>query len=108
MTKPRQWGIIILAFAGVAHLVERDLAKVEVASSSLVARSKKTTFVYRTKVVFFVMRSMRNMMHTLCMMQASPVLLAFDAWENVLYHLSQRSCITCHLVANSPIRDIEQ
>ena len=27
--------------AGVAHLVERDLAKVEVASSSLVARSKK-------------------------------------------------------------------
>ena len=28
--------------AGVAHLVERDLAKVEVASSSLVARSKKT------------------------------------------------------------------
>ena len=32
---------IYLAFAGVAHLVERDLAKVEVASSSLVARSKK-------------------------------------------------------------------
>ena len=31
-----------LAFAGVAHLVERDLAKVEVASSSLVARSKQT------------------------------------------------------------------
>ena len=29
--------------AGVAHLVERDLAKVEVASSSLVARSKKKT-----------------------------------------------------------------
>ena len=27
-------------FAGVAHLVERHLAKVEVASSSLVARSK--------------------------------------------------------------------
>ena len=27
--------------AGVAHLVERDLAKVEVASSSLVARSTK-------------------------------------------------------------------
>ena len=30
--------------AGVAHLVERDLAKVEVASSSLVARSKKCSF----------------------------------------------------------------
>ena len=32
-----------MPFAGVAHLVERDLAKVEVASSSLVARSKNTT-----------------------------------------------------------------
>ena len=34
-------------FAGIAHPVERHLAKVEVASSSLVARSKKegTTYV---------------------------------------------------------------
>ena len=32
-------------FAGVAHPVERHLAKVEVASSSLVTRSMKTTFV---------------------------------------------------------------
>ena len=39
MTNPGFAGIINLAFAGVAHLVERDLAKVEVASSSLVARS---------------------------------------------------------------------
>ena len=31
--------IICLAFADVAHLVERHLAKVEVASSSLVIRS---------------------------------------------------------------------
>ena len=37
---------IYLAFAGVAHLVERDLAKVEVASSSLVARSKKERHPY--------------------------------------------------------------
>ena len=41
MTNPKNAGIINLAFAGVAHLVERDLAKVEVASSSLVARSKQ-------------------------------------------------------------------
>ena len=41
MTNPGFAGIISLAFAGVAHLVERDLAKVEVASSSLVARSKQ-------------------------------------------------------------------
>ena len=32
--------------AGVAHLVERHLAKVEVASSSLVARSIKKKPVY--------------------------------------------------------------
>ena len=37
--------------AGVAHLVERDLAKVEVASSSLVARSKKKH--HPNRVVFF-------------------------------------------------------
>ena len=30
-----------MSLAGVAHLVERHLAKVEVASSSLVTRSKK-------------------------------------------------------------------
>ena len=41
LTNAAMRGIICLAFAGVAHLVERDLAKVEVASSSLVARSKK-------------------------------------------------------------------
>ena len=43
LTNTAMRGIIYLAFAGVAHLVERDLAKVEVASSSLVARSKKNT-----------------------------------------------------------------
>ena len=31
--------------ADLAHLVERHLAKVEVASSSLVIRSRKSTFV---------------------------------------------------------------
>ena len=43
LTNAAMRGIICLVFAGVAHLVERDLAKVEVASSSLVARSKKNT-----------------------------------------------------------------
>ena len=47
--------IINLAFAGVAHLVERDLAKVEVASSSLVARSTKNKTTHRV-VLFFVER----------------------------------------------------
>ena len=39
--------------ADVAHLVERHLAKVEVASSSLVIRSKKeVTFVYQKLLLF--------------------------------------------------------
>ena len=33
---------MLVLFAGVAHLVERHLAKVEVASSSLVTRSNET------------------------------------------------------------------
>ena len=40
-------------YADVAHLVERHLAKVEVASSSLVVRSKKeVTFVYQKLLLF--------------------------------------------------------
>ena len=40
--------------AGVAHPVERHLAKVEVASSSLVTRSsKEKAFVNQTKAFFF-------------------------------------------------------
>ena len=45
MKKPLDNGYVMhynnYCSAGVAHLVERDLAKVEVASSSLVARSKQ-------------------------------------------------------------------
>ena len=37
---PADFGIISFVAASVAHLVERHLAKVEVASSSLVTRSK--------------------------------------------------------------------
>ena len=39
MTNAKPSGIITTVDAGIAHLVERHLAKVEVASSSLVARS---------------------------------------------------------------------
>ena len=41
LTKAFSSGIIPFVVASVAHLVERHLAKVEVASSSLVTRSKK-------------------------------------------------------------------
>ena len=45
---------MIHANAGVAHPVERHLAKVEVASSSLVTRSRKeTAFALRTEAVSF-------------------------------------------------------
>ena len=43
MTEASVLAIITTVLAGLAHLVERHLAKVEVASSSLVARSKKET-----------------------------------------------------------------
>ena len=47
--------IILLQLADLAHPVERHLAKVEVASSSLVIRSnEKNHFCYQTKVVFSI------------------------------------------------------
>ena len=53
LDKSEKCGIIYLVpCAGIAHPVERHLAKVEVASSSLVARSNKKTFVKRQR--FFV------------------------------------------------------
>ena len=42
LDKSAIYGRIALADAGIAHPVERHLAKVEVASSSLVARSNKS------------------------------------------------------------------
>ncbi len=45
-----------MSVAGVAHPVERHLAKVEVASSSLVTRSmKETSFVCQDKRGFFLL-----------------------------------------------------
>ena len=41
-----------MSLAGVAHLVERHLAKVEVASSSLVTRSIKTPMQLRRRFSF--------------------------------------------------------
>ena len=59
LDRAAKFGIIILAaqrsrqkYAGVAHLAERHLAKVEVASSNLVARSKKRD-IDKVDVSFF-------------------------------------------------------
>ena len=46
-----------MSVAGVAHLVERHLAKVEVASSSLVTRSRKKNPLSKDKGFFFVRRA---------------------------------------------------
>ena len=46
-------GIVTTVDAGIAHLVERHLAKVEVASSSLVARSKLTGHSKEWPVFYF-------------------------------------------------------
>ena len=50
MTNDGDGGIVTTVDAGIAHLVERHLAKVEVASSSLVTRSKQI----RNAVVFLI------------------------------------------------------
>ena len=61
--------IICLVHAGVAHPVERHLAKVEVASSSLVTRSRKeTVFVYQTKAFsFHLNKSLAGFVNIFCL-----------------------------------------
>ncbi len=53
MTRRKTFAKILLVLAGIAHLVERHLAKVEVASSSLVARSKKKRHTERCVFSFW-------------------------------------------------------
>ena len=48
-----------MSVAGVAHPVERHLAKVEVASSSLVTRSIKTKAIHLDGLCFYVCRQRR-------------------------------------------------
>ena len=58
-------------YADVAHLVERHLAKVEVASSSLVIRSKKEpTFVYDKCGFFLTKCALGHDKHTSCVKHA--------------------------------------
>ncbi len=58
LTNPPLLGIITLSFADLAHLVERHLAKVEVASSSLVIRSNKKSKAFC--LAFFVLQLLRD------------------------------------------------
>ena len=54
---------IALVLAGLAHLVERHLAKVEVASSSLVSRSKQREDVQSVDVFPFIWRHSQVVRH---------------------------------------------
>ena len=68
LTNPPLLGIITLSFADLAHLVERHLAKVEVASSSLVIRSNKKHKAFR--LVLFILqycetRTAHPILHTI-------------------------------------------
>ena len=56
MTETSVLAIITTVLAGLAHLVERHLAKVEVASSSLVARSRVNQDIRFGCPDFFVRR----------------------------------------------------
>ena len=57
LDKSEMFVIIIKSVAGVAHPVERHLAKVEVASSSLVTRSIKTVSIWKRSFLFLFRRA---------------------------------------------------
>ena len=60
LTSAKLLCIINLAFADVAHPVERNLAKVEVASSSLVIRSKTKSTISMVLFVFYKKRGSKR------------------------------------------------
>ena len=60
LTSSKLLCIINLAFADVAHPVERNLAKVEVASSSLVIRSKTKSTISMVLFVFYKKRGSKR------------------------------------------------
>ena len=64
-----------MSVAGVAHLVERHLAKVEVASSSLVARSKEQIRKYLLFLSLYVFPGTNNCTPTKNENDTGPMLL---------------------------------
>ena len=80
-----------------------------VGSNPSCSANKKVSFVYRQKRLFWVMRSLRNVMRTSCVMSTFGLRCtpAARVW-NASHHLSQRSCITYHLKnPSSPIKSAE-
>ena len=80
LTSAKLLCIINLAFADVAHPVERNLAKVEVASSSLVIRSKTKSTISMVLFVFYKKRgSKREMRFT------TVLIFTLQVFKRVLY-----------------------
>ncbi len=80
-------------YAGIAHPVERHLAKVEVASSSLVARSRKKTTAkavvffsgakYNNKSRFQTKPAFYTQFFSLCLSSITEVMIAVMGTERI-------------------------
>ena len=76
--------------AGVAHPVERHLAKVEVASSSLVARSRKNSDAFSIGV-FSVIFALRRVLLLRSDIRLRRVILPAGSWEANIISLSAQA-----------------
>ncbi len=80
LTSAKLLCIINLAFADVAHPVERNLAKVEVASSSLVIRSKTKSTISMVLFVFYKKRGSKRAIRFVTVL-----IFALQVFKRVLY-----------------------
>lgn len=80
LTSAKLLCIINLAFADVAHPVERNLAKVEVASSSLVIRSKTKSTISMVLFVFYKKRGSKRAIRF-----TTVLIFALQVFKRVLY-----------------------
>lgn len=80
LTSAKLLCIINLAFADVAHPVERNLAKVEVASSSLVIRSKIKSTIFMVLFIFYKKRGSKRAIRF-----TTVLIFALQVFKRVLY-----------------------
>ena len=80
LTSAKLLCIINLAFADVAHPVERNLAKVEVASSSLVIRSKTKSTIFMVLFIFHKKRGSKR-----AILFVTVLIFTLQVFKRVLY-----------------------
>ena len=80
LTSAKLLCIINLAFADVAHPVERNLAKVEVASSSLVIRSKIKSTIFMVLFIFHKKRGSKR-----AILFVTVLIFTLQVFKRVLY-----------------------